>query len=267
MPAPCRALLGGRAATAAATPSPAPQTARLSNGLLVRCVSKRDVAFLDQEIYQRHGSGGCVYLRHGIQLPPGGVVLDVGANIGLFSLRAAQELGPGVRRLLPCLSLSLLFVSRPPGCGCALGSVAAAGCLPSPDSACAGPRGRSCRRTPFSSAFLEMLRAHTSSLTSRCHPRSLCRAWSSPVSPCLPPLTAWHTTWPPTGAGGGGSGKARPRAATRGPPPSLRSTWVWAAGSSPAPPSPSTRAPRAGAACGRRRGMWKPTWEPFWTRH
>lgn len=34
------------------------------------------------------------YERHGIRLDEGGVVLDVGANIGLFSLHAAQQLGP-----------------------------------------------------------------------------------------------------------------------------------------------------------------------------
>ena len=36
------------------------------------------------------------YLRHGITLPPGGTVVDVGGNIGLFSLRAAELMGPQV---------------------------------------------------------------------------------------------------------------------------------------------------------------------------
>ena len=65
---------------------------RLPNGLAVRYVSKRDVAFLYQEIYQQR-----CYLRHGISLPRGGTVLDIGGNIGLFALSAAEELGPEVR--------------------------------------------------------------------------------------------------------------------------------------------------------------------------
>lgn len=37
------------------------------------------------------------YLQHGLALPPGGTVLDMGANIGLFSMFAAEQLGPEVR--------------------------------------------------------------------------------------------------------------------------------------------------------------------------
>lgn len=79
----------GPAAAAVATAGP---TTRLPNGLAVRYVSKRDVAFLYQEIYQQR-----CYLRHGISLPRGGTVLDIGGNIGLFALSAAEELGPEVR--------------------------------------------------------------------------------------------------------------------------------------------------------------------------
>jgi hypothetical protein len=68
-----------------------PRTVHLPNGLEVRCVSRRGVPFLYNEVYAQ-----CSYLRHGITLPRGGTVLDVGANIGLFSLRAAELLGPGV---------------------------------------------------------------------------------------------------------------------------------------------------------------------------
>jgi hypothetical protein len=81
------------AATAAAATAAAPPlaTARLPTGLLVRCVSKRDVPFLYREIYERR-----CYLSHGITLPRGGTVIDCGANIGLFSMQAAQELGSEV---------------------------------------------------------------------------------------------------------------------------------------------------------------------------
>lgn len=35
------------------------------------------------------------YLQHGVQLRPGDTVIDVGANIGLFSMLAAEAVGPG----------------------------------------------------------------------------------------------------------------------------------------------------------------------------
>lgn len=70
---------------------PLRRTTRLPNGLRVRYASKLDVPFLYQEVWERR-----CYLRHGLTLPPGGTVLDVGANIGLFSLFAAQLVGPQV---------------------------------------------------------------------------------------------------------------------------------------------------------------------------
>lgn len=64
---------------------------RLPNGCVFRYVSKDDVRFLYKEIYTERG-----YLRHGIQLQQGDTVIDVGANIGLFSAFAAEAVGPEV---------------------------------------------------------------------------------------------------------------------------------------------------------------------------
>lgn len=82
-------------------------TARLPTGIDVRCVSRRDVLFLYGEIYQRR-----CYMQHGIKLQPGGTVIDCGANIGLFSMLAAEELGPEVRQLQLCLVGVLLIAPR-----------------------------------------------------------------------------------------------------------------------------------------------------------
>lgn len=60
----------------------------LPNGLTVQCISRRDVPFLYQEVWERR-----CYLQHA-ELPPGGTVLDLGSNIGLFALQAAEALGP-----------------------------------------------------------------------------------------------------------------------------------------------------------------------------
>ena len=67
---------------------------RLPNGLAVRYASKSDVLFLYEETYRRR-----CYQQHGIRLRPGGTVLDVGANIGLFAMAASEELGPHVSAL------------------------------------------------------------------------------------------------------------------------------------------------------------------------
>ena len=76
---------------------------RLPNGLNIRYVSRRDVAFLYREVYEEQG-----YLK-GLSLKRGDTVLDVGANIGLFALRAAETVGPEVKPQA-CLS-SQIFLS------------------------------------------------------------------------------------------------------------------------------------------------------------
>ena len=66
----------------------ASKTCFLPDGRLVHFVSERDVAFLYREIFQKRA-----YLQHGIQLKEGDCVLDVGANIGLFTAFAASIVG------------------------------------------------------------------------------------------------------------------------------------------------------------------------------
>ena len=48
-----------------------------------------DVAFLEHEIFTRQ-----TYLQNGVRIRPGDTVLDVGANIGFFTLQASQLAGP-----------------------------------------------------------------------------------------------------------------------------------------------------------------------------
>jgi FkbM family methyltransferase len=54
--------------------------------LLVAQLNRTETDFLYREIFVENA-----YLRHGIGLPPDPVVLDVGANIGMFTLLAAQR--------------------------------------------------------------------------------------------------------------------------------------------------------------------------------
>src|SRR5262249_43367047 len=58
----------------------------LPNGLLVTHVSEPQANGAFRELFEEE-----VYLRHGIDLPDGAVVLDVGANIGFFSLFVHQR--------------------------------------------------------------------------------------------------------------------------------------------------------------------------------
>jgi len=56
------------------------QSATLPDGRTISCVNAYEVDFSVHEIFSEDLSA------HGLQLPPDGVYLDVGANIGLFSL-------------------------------------------------------------------------------------------------------------------------------------------------------------------------------------
>lgn len=58
------------------------QRATLSDGLEVWCIQRPEALVLDH-----HVRG---YLQHGIEVQAGDVVLDVGANIGLFGVRAVR---------------------------------------------------------------------------------------------------------------------------------------------------------------------------------
>ena len=55
----------------------------LSDGTEIYCLQKFEALAIDQHV------GG--YLKHGVNVRPGDVVFDVGANIGLFALRVAQR--------------------------------------------------------------------------------------------------------------------------------------------------------------------------------
>ena len=58
----------------------------LPNRLTVMGLNRREVEFVYQEIWEEEG-----YLKHGVTIEDGDCVFDVGANIGLFSLFAAER--------------------------------------------------------------------------------------------------------------------------------------------------------------------------------
>jgi phthiocerol/phenolphthiocerol synthesis type-I polyketide synthase E len=53
----------------------------LPNGLVVACQSKAEAAHFYGDIFEHRN-----YVQHGIELPPGSCVFDVGGNVGLFTL-------------------------------------------------------------------------------------------------------------------------------------------------------------------------------------
>jgi amino acid adenylation domain-containing protein/FkbM family methyltransferase len=63
----------------------------MANGLSVVARNRGETGFLYEEVFVDRG-----YLKHGIELHPGSVVFDVGANIGMFSLYAGASC-PGVK--------------------------------------------------------------------------------------------------------------------------------------------------------------------------
>ncbi|MDO8540962.1 MAG: FkbM family methyltransferase [Opitutaceae bacterium] len=58
----------------------------LPNGLEVAQLNRHETEYVYREIFQDR-----CYLRHGIRLPEAGTVIDIGANIGLFSLFVRSE--------------------------------------------------------------------------------------------------------------------------------------------------------------------------------
>jgi FkbM family methyltransferase len=58
----------------------------LPNGLTLETSSSREGAFLLSELFERDS-----YTRHGIDLADGATVMDVGANVGAFSVSLAQR--------------------------------------------------------------------------------------------------------------------------------------------------------------------------------
>ena len=65
---------------------PNQQLYRLPNGLEIAHLNRNETDFLYKEIFE-----DCSYLNNGITLADGDCIFDVGANIGLFTLRAYQE--------------------------------------------------------------------------------------------------------------------------------------------------------------------------------
>ncbi|GFH13540.1 amino acid adenylation domain-containing protein, partial [Haematococcus lacustris] len=60
------------------------------SGLRVAYYNEAELTLLHNEIL----AGCCTYLKEGVRLQPGDVVLDVGANLGFTSLLAAKVSGP-----------------------------------------------------------------------------------------------------------------------------------------------------------------------------
>lgn len=60
-----------------------PTTVVLPNGMTVSCLQKHEVPLVSLEV--------AGYLSNGLELKPGDIVFDVGANIGLFSLAAYEH--------------------------------------------------------------------------------------------------------------------------------------------------------------------------------
>jgi FkbM family methyltransferase len=64
------------------------KTVKLSNGMEAFCISRSEASWIYEEVKG--------YLSHGIELQPGAVVLDVGANVGMFALYVNQQLNNDV---------------------------------------------------------------------------------------------------------------------------------------------------------------------------
>ena len=79
------------------------KTTNLPNGLNLAYVSLEDMHFLYKEIFTRQA-----YLRHGLKLCSGDTVIDVGANVGLFSIFASGMIGEKVH-LQPLTSVRAVY--------------------------------------------------------------------------------------------------------------------------------------------------------------
>ena len=62
----------------------------LPNGMPITEINTHETSFLYDEIFVQE-----VYGSRGIEIPPGGIVIDVGANIGLFALYIARKFNVG----------------------------------------------------------------------------------------------------------------------------------------------------------------------------
>ncbi|MGV8003061.1 amino acid adenylation domain-containing protein [Photorhabdus temperata subsp. temperata] len=98
------------------------RTYALPNNLFVLHHSRAETDYLWMEIF-----GSRDYARHGITVAPGGVVMDIGANIGLFTLFAHYEFGARVYAVEPAPENVALLQQNYMLHGCE-GRVFAAGC-------------------------------------------------------------------------------------------------------------------------------------------
>lgn len=90
-------------APAPSPPEPELRELSLPNGLAVNCVSPSETLFIFREVFQSR-----CYARHGLSLPPGAMVVDAGANVGLFTLFALLEWQPAAARVLAFEPVPLL---------------------------------------------------------------------------------------------------------------------------------------------------------------
>ncbi len=85
-------MVAYHAVTASEPSSTSPlASARLEDGTRIACVREREVPTMSRAVEG--------YFAHGIELRPGDTVVDVGANIGLFTLAAFRRCGGDVRIL------------------------------------------------------------------------------------------------------------------------------------------------------------------------
>ncbi|MBI2566669.1 MAG: FkbM family methyltransferase [Candidatus Schekmanbacteria bacterium] len=91
---PLAAMRAGLRVAGAATSGPAAKSFSLPSGREIEVVSADEARILVQELWREGG-----YVRHGLRLEPGAVVVDAGANIGVFTIWVDEHLGGNARVL------------------------------------------------------------------------------------------------------------------------------------------------------------------------
>jgi phthiocerol/phenolphthiocerol synthesis type-I polyketide synthase E len=86
------------------TPS---RSLNFANGLEVLCHSRVEAEQFYADIFERN-----IYTSHGIEMTPGDIIFDVGANIGLFTLRAGQVPGVTIFSAEPAPDVYALLVEN-----------------------------------------------------------------------------------------------------------------------------------------------------------
>ena len=77
---------------------------RLHNGIEIYQNNEGETEFLYNEIFRKE-----MYFKHGITLPDHGTVMDVGANIGMFTLLSAARATARCMPLSHCLRLTASY--------------------------------------------------------------------------------------------------------------------------------------------------------------